>query len=93
MVRSFGKMADKLAQRLEELASADTLADISHLPPPRCHALKGNRSGQFSVDLMHPYRLIFTPDHEPVPLTEDGGIDLRLVTKILIISIDDTHKN
>ena len=26
----------------------------------RCHALKGNRKGQYAVDLEHPYRLVFT---------------------------------
>ena len=85
--------AKKLGQRLMELRAADCLADISRLPPPRCHELTGNRSGHFSVDLDHPYRLIFLPDHDPVPLTDDGGVDLRLVTSILILGIEDTHKH
>ena len=25
----------------------------------RCHPLKGNRKGQYAMDLVHPYRLIF----------------------------------
>lgn len=53
MAGFWGQMADKLPRRLEELASAGSPAEIPHLPPFRCHALKGNRSGQFSVDLVH----------------------------------------
>ncbi len=83
--------ARKLQQRLAELKAADTLSDISHLPPPRCHALTGNRTGQFSVDLDHPYRLLFIPADDPIPYKEDGGIDLALVTEIEIIEIEDTH--
>ena len=55
------KMARKLQQRMMELKAAETLADISHLPPARCHELKGNRKGQLSVDLEQPHRLLFTP--------------------------------
>jgi proteic killer suppression protein len=84
-------MARKLQQRMMELKAAETLADISHLPPPRCHELTCNRGGQFSVDLEHPYRLLFIPAHNPVPHREGGGIDLEQVTEIEIIDIEDTH--
>jgi len=85
------QMARKLQQRMMELWAAETLADISHLPPPRCHELTNDRSGQFSVDLEHPYRLIFIPADDPVPLRDDGGIDLGMVGEIEIIEIADTH--
>lgn len=83
--------ARKLRQRLMELKAAETLADVSHLPPPRCHELSNDRAGQFSVDLDHPYRLLFIPADEPIPYREDGGIDLDLVRDIEIIEIEDTH--
>jgi proteic killer suppression protein len=85
------KMARKLQQRMAELKAADTIADISHLPPPRCHALTNDRAGQFSVDLLHPYRLLFIPANDPIPLRVDGGINLLCVTEIEIIEIEDTH--
>jgi len=92
MLKQLGRdMARKLQQRLMELSAAETLADISHLPPPRCHELTGKRSGQFSVDLEHPYRLLFIPADEPVPLKGDGGIDLSQVREIEIIGVVDTH--
>lgn len=85
------KMAKKLQQRMMELDTVDTLADISHLPPPRCHELTGKRIGQFSVDLVHPYRLIFIPADDPIPQNEEGKIDISQVSEIEIIEIKDTH--
>jgi len=84
-------MTRKLQQRLMELKAAPCLADISKLPPPRCHPLSGDRDGQLSVDLEHPHRLIFIPTNDPIPLTEDGGLDWTKVTEIEIVEITDTH--
>ena len=85
------QMARKLQQRLMELKAATCLADISRVPPPRCHQLSGNREGQLSVDLEHPYRLLFIPAIDPVPVTQDGGLDWAQVTEIEIVEIADTH--
>jgi len=57
-------MSKKLQRRLSELKAAGSLSEISYLPPPRLHALSGNRSRQFSVDLDHPYRLLFIVANE-----------------------------
>ncbi len=85
------KCSQKLQQRMMELNGAPTLADISHLPPPRCHELTGNRAGQLSVDLEHPYRLLFIVANEPLPEREGVGLDWEDVTEIEIIAIADTH--
>jgi plasmid maintenance system killer protein len=85
------KMSKKLQQRLMELGAAATLADISHLPPARCHELAGNRSGQLSVDLEHPYRLIFIPADGSAKMKKDGGLNWEKITGIEIIEITDTH--
>ena len=84
--------AKKLKQRMMELVAADTLSDVSHLPPPRCHELSDNRKGQFSVDLQHPYRLLFIPANEPLPFNNDGGLDTKRITEVEIIEITDTHE-
>ena len=90
-IRELGTVcAKKLRQRLAELAAAGALSDISHLPPPRCHELT-NMNGTFSVDLQHPYRLLFVAANKPVPRKVDGGIDLTQVKAIEIIRIEDTH--
>ncbi len=92
MQKQWGKpLATKLKQRLIELKAADTLQDIGRTPPARCHELKGERKGQLSVDLQHPYRLIFTPDHTPLPRKKDGGLDWNSVTKVVVIEVEDTH--
>ncbi|MBE9534861.1 MAG: type II toxin-antitoxin system RelE/ParE family toxin [Proteobacteria bacterium] len=85
------KMARKLQQRMMELKAAETLIDISKLPPARCHELRGNRKGQLSVDLEHPYRLLFVPAENPIPEKESGGLDWAQVTEIEIVGIVDTH--
>jgi len=74
-----------------ELRAADTLADISTLPPARCHQLTADRAGQFAVDAQHPFRLIFEPAHDSVLRKEDGGIDLTRVTAIRIVEVTDYH--
>ena len=45
------KMARKLQQRMMELKAAVTLADISRLPPARCHELKGHRQDKVTACL------------------------------------------
>lgn len=85
------RMAGKLLQRMMELSAATQLNEISSLPPPRCHELSGDRRGQLSIDLEHPYRLLFIPAHKPLPVKQDGGLDWSKVMEIEIIEITDTH--
>jgi plasmid maintenance system killer protein len=92
LIRRHGERRAKLInRRLLELRAAATLAVMRTLPAARCHELVGNRRGKLSVDIDHPYRLIFEPNHGTVPLKEDGGLDWNKVTSIKIISIEDTH--
>jgi proteic killer suppression protein len=93
MVRTHGKRrAELLQQRLSEMEAAPDLHVLGLLSGPRLHPLKGNRKGQLSVDLDHPYRLLFEPAHNPVPQMEDGGIDPRKITAVRILEIADTHE-
>ena len=80
-----------LRRRLDDLRAADILSDISHLPPTRCHELKGDRAGQLAINLKHPYRLIFEPANNPIQKKEDGGLDWTKTTAILIIEVEDYH--
>ena len=87
--------AKKIRLRMAEFRAAVCLYDF--WPPKsgnnRCHELKqGERKGQLSVDLDHPYRLIFIPNHNPVPKMPEGGLDWKQVTAITIIGIEDTHE-
>ena len=91
MAKAFGQLARKVNQRVKELADADTLAIMRTLPAARCHELTGNRKGELAVDISGNYRLIFEPNHSPIPQKEDGGLDWDEVTKIQINQITDYH--
>ncbi|MFZ4661969.1 MAG: type II toxin-antitoxin system RelE/ParE family toxin [Caldilineaceae bacterium] len=91
--RKFGdEQAKLIRRRLSQLENANTLADLRTLPQVRCHELSNNRAGQLSVDVKHPYRLLFLPDHDPVPQKPGGGLDWNQVTAVLIVGIVDTHE-
>ena len=85
------RMADLIARRLVELRAAITLADLRNLPGARCHELKQNLKGHLAVDLVHPNRLVFKPDHDPVPCLAGGGLDWDRVTAVMVIGIGDYH--
>ncbi len=76
---------------LAVLKNARTLADVPSTPPERCHPLKADREGQYAVDLVHAQRLVFKPNHDPVPSKDDGGIDPAEVTSIIIVDVVDYH--
>lgn len=83
-------MAKRVRQRLIDLEASETLAEMRALPG-RCHELAGDRHGELAMDLVHPMRLIFTPDHDPIPLSSGGGMDWSQVTRIRILEIADYH--
>ena len=85
------KNSQRLLQRMMELKAADTLNDISNLPPARCHELSGKRKRQFSVDINRNYRLLFISENDPTPEKDDSGLDKNRITEIEIIEIEDTH--
>ncbi len=91
--REYGAENGRLImRRLTVLAEANSLADVPSVRPERCHRLEGNRRGQFAVDLKHPLRLVFEPTDDPLPLRDNGELDLARVTSICILSIEDYHK-
>jgi len=94
LVRSFGqKVAKALMTRMGLLRAVNHLGQIPHGPPEKCHEMKGARKGQFAVNTAAKsgVRLIFKPDHDPVPVKEDGGIDVTQVTEIKIWEVKDYH--
>jgi len=93
MVKRFGALRAKLLKRrLNEINAAATLDILQRLPQARCHELKGKRKGLLSVDLDHPYRLIFEPADNPIPKKPDGGLDWTKVTMVKIVGVEDTHE-
>lgn len=52
-------MADIIQIRIAQIQSADNTESLIKGKVGRCHALKGGRAGQYAMDLVHPYRLVF----------------------------------
>lgn len=78
-VKEYGpRQAELIYRRLQEIEASDSVDMMIQYGIGRCHPLKGNRKGEFAVDLEHPYRLIFVK----------VGNDLQLVK---IIEISDYH--
>lgn len=83
--------AIKITLRLQQLAAAPTLAHMRDLPG-RCHALTADRSGQFAVDVHHPYRLVFEPARD-VPAADGagGGDAWERIDAVRILDVVDYH--
>ena len=47
---------------------ADTVETMVRFRIGRCHPLTGDRNGQFAVDLVHPYRLVFEKNGEEIQI-------------------------
>ena len=87
-------MAKKIKLRVAALRAADSLADFwpPNSGPERCHELKADRKGTFSLDLVQPFRLLFRPNDEVVKADEaDEQKRWQRITSIDILVIEDTH--
>ena len=71
-------MAAKIAQRIAEIKAADSVAQLLDFHLGRCHPLKGDRNGQYAMDLCQPYRLVF--------IEKENTFEV-----VKIISIEDYH--
>jgi proteic killer suppression protein len=91
IVKKYGAVAAKIImQRLDDMAMADNLQTLMRLPG-RHHPLKGDRNGQFACDLEHPYRMIYEPANDPLPVGENNMLQYDKVTIVEIIEITDYH--
>lgn len=84
--------ARRLGVRLKELKAAETLQDMRTLPQARAHGLKGDRKGQISLDLSHPYRLIVVPADPDSARLAAGGLDWSKVKAVVVLEVTDTHR-
>jgi proteic killer suppression protein len=92
LLKAYGaRNARQIRLRLAVLTASVTLEDVSIKPPDRRHQLKGDFRGCFAVDAEHPFRIVFEPATNPLPLKADGGLDLRQITAITILDIIDYH--
>ncbi len=81
--------AKKLQSRHSDMDAAENVEGMPPLGNP--HPLIRDRAGQYSIGLAGGKRLVFEPDHNPVPEREGGGIDWAQVTAVTIVYIGDYH--
>ena len=62
------EMADKIHQRIDEIDASDTVEEMVQFHIGRCHPLKQNRKGQYAMDLVHPYRLVFEKNGDEIQI-------------------------
>lgn len=54
------KMAQKIQFRIDEIIAADCLDILVKFKIGRCHMLSGKLKGLYSIDLIQPWRLLFS---------------------------------
>ena len=81
-VKSYGiDMANKIKLRINEIRASDSVEEMIQYQIGRCHALVGDRFGEYAVDLVQPFRLIFIKDD-----------DTKQIKVVKIMEITDYHK-
>jgi proteic killer suppression protein len=73
-VKEFSGFARQAETRLDRLDAATSLVDLAALPGNRLEALKGNRTGQFSIRINDQWRICFS-----WPVGSPGPIDVEIV--------------
>jgi len=86
------KLGAACARKLKiRLLALEAAARVTELIAGNPHPLKGDRTGQFALDLAGGWRLVFVPAHNPWPTRPDGGIDWSHVTIVSIEYIGNYH--
>lgn len=83
--------AKKILLRLNQFSDAETLEDTRHLAG-RFHELSNDRKGQWACDLDQPYRLIFKPQENPIPINANGQYKWDQIKGVEILEIVNYHK-
>lgn len=68
------EMADKIHQRIDQIAASDTVEMMVQFHIGRCHSLNANRKGQYAMDLVHPNRLVFEKQGNEIQIANILGI-------------------
>lgn len=89
--KAFGTMAKKVQSRLDDISASPNLKVLMQIPAANCHALSGNKHGDWALDISANHRMIFEINHDPVPKNENGEIETIKVTNIRITETTDYH--
>lgn len=91
LIKLYGELAKKIKERMKQLTAAENLSVIAMLHALRLHPYKGNRAGEWSIDIKDNWRIVFEIAQSPIPQKEDGGVNLTQITVIEIVSVEDPH--
>lgn len=93
IIKNYGTRAKLVNQRIDEIKAAKNLADFRNIPKANCHELTdaNGKKNLLAFDISANHRIIFTPNHDPIPRKEDTGLDWTLVTNITIIDIGEDY--
>jgi proteic killer suppression protein len=92
LIKKFGaNVAKDFRKRMAVLEATPTLSGIPTAPPTKRHLLKGNRKGQWSIAVRDGICICVVPDQDPLPLSDDGSVDLAQVTSVEIVYIGNYH--
>lgn len=90
-LKMLGKIrSKKLKLRLNDLFDAKTLEDLRYAPG-NYHELKADRKGTWACDLDQPYRLIFRPIEDPIPVNNSGTYLWSEIKGVEILEICNYH--
>ena len=74
-VKAYGEpVARKYIQRVNIIKAAHDIDELKQLPALRCHQLKGERLGQWAVNLTEYRRLIFTLEGDQCEIVRIEGV-------------------
>ncbi|MCR5760899.1 MAG: hypothetical protein K6F82_02710 [Sphaerochaetaceae bacterium] len=69
--KKYGReMAEKIQLRVDQLSAADSVEMMIQSHIGRCHQLRVDRKGQFAVDLVNPFRLVFEKIGEEIQIVK-----------------------
>lgn len=90
-VRKLGVLRSKLyLKRINDLINADNFEDLRFLPG-NYHELSGDRKGEWACSLDQPYRLVFRPLEEPIPVDKNGNFIWVEIFSVEIVEINNYH--
>lgn len=77
-------------KRIGDITAAESLEDLRYVPG-HFHELVGDLKGYWACSLDGLYRLLFTPQENPIPTDEDGKYIWAEIKGIIIEEIKDYH--
>ncbi len=80
-------VARKLRGRLSDLRAANSVTDLIAGNP---RELRSGRNAQIAISLGETGKIVFSANHNNIPLLDSGSVNWSKVTRVLIVRIEPT---